>query len=334
MKKFLSIALCLVCLLSFNFPVSAFSSDNNVLNGVELSLMRLTANISGKSDIEIADEILSIMGLKEEFIGNIPDSKKFEIVDSSSIRCEKEYCKIDSFGNEIMLTEEMFNNELALINENSNRFNENLVLPMAEVPDNGLHIPGEDDYLIKNMYIYETRNAPSGTYGIIVTYEWKNYSTRWHGEDVIGIAGEGLSFALSSFSFWGQYSYTQHIGTTVDYGTEVVTADFYSLEDENDLLVKDNGITYQFNLRNNIHSLISPLYYNEASFMMIASSRVIDWASPKTFNIFSSYFHHHVGLGSVGVSVNIKNASISVSPKLCYTECQIATREPIDYYPK
>lgn len=335
MKKFLSIVLCFVCILSFTFPVSAFSSDDNVLNGVELDAMRLSASILGKSEIEIANEILYEMGIDEGFIENIPDYKKSEIANASSILRETEYSKVDSTGTEIALNEEAFNNEISLINESLDNLNyeENLVSPMAEVPDNGLHLEGEDEYLIKNMYIYETKNAPTGTYGIFVTYEWINYMSRWHGEDVIGIAGEGLTFAESSFCFLGQYGYKQHIGSTVEYGTEGVYADYDSLEDENDLLGKDNGITYQFNLKNNIHSLISPLYYTEASFMMIVSSRINDWALPKTFNIFSSYFHQYVGLGSVGVSVNITGASISVSPTLCYTECQIATEQQIDYYP-
>lgn len=334
MKKFLSILLCFVCILSFTFPVSAFSSDDNVLNGVELSIMRLSASISGKSDVEIADEILSVMGLEEKFIENIPDSKKLEIADSSSIQSEKEYCKIDSSGNEIVLTEEKFNNELAFINENSNTFNENLVSPTAvEVPDNELHFDDEDDYLIKNMYIYKTKNAPSGTYFIIVSYEWKNYSTRWHGEEVIGIAGDTIAFDRSSFYFYGGYAYSMTTGIGTSVGQEYVEATPDTLEDYNDLKVKDNGITYQFNLKNNIWSPTAPLIYTQASFMMMASSRVLYPSLEQEFNIWASYFHQKIGFGSVGVSVSIEGPDISVTPSLCYVECYLATENKIYYDP-
>lgn len=334
MKKFLSIVLCFICILSFAFPVSAFSSGDNILNGVELSAIRISGSISGKSKIEIADGILSAIGLEENFIENIPDSKKLEIADSSSIQSEKEYCKIDSSGNEIVLTEDIFNNELAFINENSNTFNENSVSPMAiEVPDSGLHPNDEDDYLIKNMHIYATKNAPSGTYGIIVTYEWKNYSTRWHGEDVIGIAGDTIAFDRSSFYFYGAYAYSQTTSIGTNVGQVYVEATPDTLEDYNDLKVKDNGITYQFNLKNNIWSPTAPLIYEQASFIMLASSRVIYPTIVQEFNIWTSYFHQKVGLGSAGVSVDITGKSISVTPSLFYTECYLSTEEKIYYDP-
>ncbi len=331
MKKFLSVVLCFVCILSFAFPVSAFSFDDSVLNGVELSAIRLSASILHKTKFEIADEILLAIGLGEEFIETIPDSKKMEIANSVSVQFKTEYSKINSLGVEIKLTEDEFNNELNLINKNSKVGD--LSFSHYQRAENPLHYDDEDDYLIKNIYIFETKNAPKGTYAIMVTYDWKNYSTRWHGEDVIGISGEEISFDRSSFYFYGSYAYSQTTSIGTNVGQDYIEVDSTSLDDSNDLKIKDNGITYQFNLKNNIWSPVAPLIYTQARFIMMASSRVIDWTSPKTFNIFSSYFHQHIGLGSVGVSVNINGADISVSPQLVYTECQISTEHQINYVP-
>lgn len=333
MKKFLSILLCFVCVLSFTFPVSAFSFDDNALNGVELDAMRFVANMSGKSEVEIANEFLMSLGMDEELVANIPDSKKIEIADSNSIKWKKICSKIDSSGNEIVLTKEVFNDELTSIKENSNTYSENSTSQRGSVPDNGLHLFNEDDYLIKNMYIYETKNAPSGTFGIVLTYEWKTYSARWQGEEVIGIAGDTIAFDRSSFYFLGTYAYSMTTGVGTSVGQEYVEVTPDNLEDYNDLKTKDNAITYQFNLKSNVFSPIAPKIYTKATFIMIASSRVLYPNLEQEFNIWASYFHQKVGLGSAGVSVDITGSSISVTPSLIYTECYLSTEGKIYYNP-
>lgn len=77
MKKVLSVVLVLLLLISFACPVSALSfSSENELSAVELSIKRFNARIKGKSKIELADEILSELGISERYIQNIPVGKK------------------------------------------------------------------------------------------------------------------------------------------------------------------------------------------------------------------------------------------------------------------
>lgn len=328
MKRFFSIWLSFICLLFFTFPVCAFSSNDTDLNSVELSAKRLSATISGKSETELANEILLSIGMDSKWVEKMPDDKKIEIANSYSIHCETSYSKINNEGVEIALTQSEYLEGLSAGNKNI------AYDVQTKSSSNEIHYDGEDSYLIKNLYVYETQNAPTGTYGIIVTYEWKNYVTRWHGTDLISVSGEYLSFERDSFTFAGEYIYNQNDEENYTVGSKTVSADCNNLEDENDLKVMGNGIIYQFDLENNNAYLKPPLYYTNAEFMMIVSARVGDWSSPKTFNIYSSYFHQKLGLGSIGVFVSINSVSFSVSPKLCYVECQIATGSQINYIPK
>lgn len=334
MKRIVSLLICIICITTFVFPVNAFSIEKNNLNGVELSALRLSSKIAGKDKIEIANKFLSAIGMEEEWIKKVPTSKKIEIADAKSIQKITEYSKIDTNGESVVLSEKQFIKESSVTLsslENSVSTKES-----GEVPEDGLHIPddGKDEYLIKNLYIYKTKNAPTGTYAVVVTYEWKNFSIRWRGEEIIGISGDGLVFSRNSFYFSGEYKYIHNLGTTAETGIVNVNADADSLEDDSDLMVKENGIVFQFNLINDIPSLLTPLNYTEASFIVCVSSRVSDWSSPKSFNIKSSYFHQKIGLGSLGVSVDITGVNFSVEPSYAYKECPISTEEPITYIPE
>lgn len=96
--------MALLSLISFACPVSALSfSSENEISAVELSIKRLNAHIRGKSQIELADQILSELGMSERYIQNIPNGKKEAVASSCKIYTKTEYVKLNENGEEIFI---------------------------------------------------------------------------------------------------------------------------------------------------------------------------------------------------------------------------------------
>ena len=191
----------------------------------------------------------------------------------------------------------------------------------------------EDSLFKKMLAVFETKNAPKGTFGILLGYSWKNFAARYRGEDVISISGEHLSFDRDTFSATAHYTYTQTTaqGSTGHSRTDYVNST--NIEDENKLKQDANAIAYQFNLPNNIYTLQAPLIYSTADFLITVSAGIDLPEQVVQFNIYGKYFHQSLWLGSFLVNIDISGVNVSVSPSLVYKTYSIQTNKKIKYIP-
>ena len=327
MKKTISIILSILLVIPISVQASAISSSSEYeMSGLELSIKRLNANIRGKSDVEFAEEILSDMGMSDRMINCLSDDKKEEFAQSNRIIKNEEYIQIDEDGNENYLTKMQYEN----INSNYN--NDVSVCSQGDnwyVPDDG-----KNSSFARQLWIFETKNAPSGTFGIIGTYEWKSMPF-WRGLDVITVSAEEMTFDRSSFSTTVIYdSVYTNAGITV----EEQIMNYYDMNNTSDLHLQgiENGIYFKYNLPNDGISIGSSLpssYCKNLGFITTASGEISHPELQTRFNVYFNYFHQKIGLGSVGVSVSANGASFSVSPVFAYTRHQIMTPSPILYTP-
>lgn len=186
--------------------------------------------------------------------------------------------------------------------------------------------------LKKTLTIVETKNVPKGTFGIIAGYEWVNFAAMYRGEDILSLSSEVLVFDKSSFSLAVQY--TKELIENSVQKTETVLEEYNQGNIKNNKLkLSENAISVQYNLKNNILGSTFSVVYTQAAFLMVCRGRVSQYNVECVFNVYANCFHQKVGLGSVGVSVSFNGASVSVSPKLIYTQCQICNGSPINYRP-
>lgn len=330
MKKVFSFVMVCILIMISVFPTYAYSTGEKTdLDGWALSAKRFAAKCNGTDDITLAESILSEMGMEETQIAQLPESKKLEIANAVNIQKVTEYAKVTEDAIEVPLTEQ----EYLQMAQEVDSAQSSGIQPYAQ--GDSWHFPGNDSFFKKDLYIYETKNAPKGTYGILAAYSWKNLPLHYHGEDVISISGEHLVFSRSSFGMSINYTYTQ----TTSLGTTTHHEDYYydmnNIKKDKYLKQEAYGISFQFNLPNNIYTTQASKIYTNADFLMMVSG-AIDTVSSDTevrFNVYGKYFHQSIGLGSIGVSVNINGASVSVSPKLCYTSYDIQTTRQLVFIP-
>lgn len=328
MKKLFSLTMVCLLLLGSVFPSYAYSvGEKTSIDGWELSAKRFAAKCNGTDYVALAESILSELGMSEIYIAQLPESKKIEIANAVSIQKVTDYAKVTEDAVEVPLTEQAY-----LQAEQEIDAAQSSGIQLYAQGDSW-HEPGNDSLFKKDLYIYETKNAPKGTYGIIVSYSWKNLPLHYHGEDIISVSGEHLVFARNSFGMSMNYTYTQTISANITTHHEDYYYDMNNLKKEGCLKQEAYGISFQFNLPNNIYSIQASRVYTNADFLMMVSGAIDTPRTEVRFNVYGKYFHQHLGLGSLGVSVNINGASVSVSPKLCYTPYDIQTREQLVFIP-
>lgn len=329
MKKMWSIVLIVMLLIISILPVSAVSSTDESLGAVELSAKRFSGKILQKSSVEIADDLLRELGMPEENISKLPTDAKEDFADSVFIQKTSEYLEIDNQGEQKILSKKAYSQKV-------NMYDAGVTMLLSNQYDN-LEGPweehGENDLIKKDLYIYKTRNTTKGTYSIIVEYTWKTDYLHYRGEEVLSLSGENLSFHRDSF--WFAISYEE---TTVNNGKttqETIYKNFDSknLPAEDDLQGEANGMSFQYNLPNNIYIPNASVVRTNIYMAMIMSATLDDPNNVRRFNVYANYFHQTIGIGSVGVSVNFNGASVSVSPALFYDKYQIMTARPIEYRP-
>lgn len=318
----------MILLIAFSvLPVGAYSPNDNNFNGIELSARRFSAKLIGKSDKALVEELLTDLGMSEKIISLIPDEKIVEISKSKNIGYQSDYCKIVD-GEEIVISEEEFKAGEEISKQNME------IQPF--IPGYGDEFELTDELLEKTLVYYETKNAAPGTFGVFTAYNFINYAIRYHGEDVLGQAGEHLIFDRNSFGLAVQYTYYDEQGTDTVQKTET---EFYDTTyfDENArkqkrLKQKNNGITVQYNLKNTVFNM-SNIKYTTATFLMMTSATVNYPDNTVNFNIYGTYFHQKIGLGSLAVKVDIDGATVKVTPTFIYDEHQINTSKHITYNP-
>ncbi len=327
MKKLFSLTMVCLLILGSVFPSYAYSAEEKTsIDGWELSVKRFAAKCNGTDDAALAESILSEIGMSETYIAQLPESKKAEIANAVSIRKVTEYAKITEDEKEVPLTEEEYLQTAQEIDLAQSLG----VQPYAQ--GDNWHYSGSDSLFQKDLYIYETKNAPKGTFGIIVSYSWKNFITRYRGDDVISISGEDLIFDRDSFGISMNYAYTQttSLGSTAH--TKFQYYDMNNVQNPNDLWQESNGISFTFNLPNNIYTLQSSLIYTNADFLVTVSCGVANPDNRTQFNVYANYFHNYLGI-ALGLSVSINGASVSVSSAALHSRYQIQTGQKITYTP-
>lgn len=322
MKKVFMIMISVVLIISMCIPSYAVSTSNkNEVSGFELEIVKGIAKLQNKSVNEQAKAILEKAGMSQKMIEMIPESELSEISDCVSVRLQDEYYLVDENEDfELISYDDYLNKKEALKNVN----------PCSQ--GDSYNYSSTDSLLKKTLTIIETKNAPKGTFGVIAGYEWLNFVLKYRGEDVLSFSSEALVFDKSTFSLSVQYQ-TETTGYDAPVvGTEFEEYDVSNIKN-NKLKLSENAIAMQYNLKNNLPGVTASTFYTEAAFLMVCRGRVSQYNVECVFNVYANYFHQKVGLGSAGVSVSFKGASVSVSPKIFYTQCQICSSSPITYRP-
>ena len=322
MKKVFMIMISVFLIISMCIPSYAVSTSNkNEVSGFELEIVKGIAKLQNKSVNEQAKAILEKAGMSQKMIEMIPESELSEISNCISVRLQDEYYLVgENEAFELISYDDYMKEKEALKN----------VSPCSQ--GDSYNYSSTDSLLKKTLTIVETKNAPKGTFGVIAGYEWINFVTRFRGEDVLSFSSEALVFDKSTFSLSVQYE-----KETTGYDKPIVETEFevYDVSNikNNKLKLSENAIAMQYNLKNNLPGVTASTFYTKAAFLMVCRGRVSQYNVECVFNVYANYFHQKVGLGSAGVSVSLKGASVSVSPKMFYTQCQICNSSPITYRP-
>lgn len=321
-----------VCLISFVLvfmsvlPVNA-ASDENSLSSFELEATRFIGRLSKKTDGEIAESILWKIGMPDKYIQQLPMDEKEDISNCTYMQHVRQYVMLESDGAEVVLTPSAYEvavNRLCTPSAAYDQY-DNLEGPWEE--------HGQSDYIIKDLYIFKTKNAPTGTYGIVATYSWTSDYLHFRGEEVFAFSSEALSFERNSFSF--SIGYTETVVNNGKTTTEEILK-YYNVDNlprEDDLKGSVQSIAFQYNLPNNVYTPISSVTRTNLWMLITVSSRIINPKNYYSFNIYADYFHQTIGIGSIGVSVNLKGASVSVSPSMSFKKYTIQTGKMIEYLP-
>lgn len=332
-KKCITLVLIFVLLVSTIFPVyAANTSNDNELNGVELSIRRIRGDLHNQSKEEIGRSILSEMGMSQENIDLLTTEKLIEIAEATSIVSNSQYCKINENGNEEILTESEFQRSLSSIQSVQDGVAITSDIELEEGEE--YHPPQQEDSLfIKNLFVYRTANAPKGTYGIFSIWEWKpiSFPLAWRGYDVIGISGEDLVFSLEDFSLTASYQKDTLYDT--DHIVEEILEFITYATPNNDIRASENSITCGYNLPNDSSNLTESVAYRSMNFLATANARINGINNHHLFNVYTNYFHQTVGIGSFNVSVNISGVDISISPSWRYDTYSLSTAQRIEYNP-
>lgn len=323
MKKVFMIMISMLLVISMCIPSYAVSTSNkNEVSGFELEIVKGIAKLQNKSVDEQAKAILKKAGMSQKMIEMVPESELSEIADCVSVRLQDEYYLVGEDEEFELISYDDYLNEKELLGNVS-----------TYAQGDSYNYSDNDSLLKKTLAIFETKNAPKGTFGVMAGYEWINFKTRFRGKDVLSFSSEALVFDKSTFSLsveLTKITNRQNIESKVETVYEEYTP---SNIENNDLKLGENGIAMLYNLKGNVYASTYSIVYSKAAFLMICKGRVSQYDSPCVFNVYGNYFHQKIGLGSVGVSVSLKGASVSVSPKPIYTQCQICTSSPITYRP-
>lgn len=171
-------------------------------------------------------------------------------------------------------------------------------------------------------------NAPSGTYGIMASFEWKNFTLTFRGTDVISLSGESLVFEKSSFGM------AVSLGA-IELSSGQVTSktfDKYIDHNSNNIWHSQNAIACKYKLPHNIAIGNYVLTYNKADFLIMCRARVSNPTIMTTFNVYSDYFHQKL-LFVGSLSISSTGTGISVSPAKYFVGKQISTTTEITYNP-
>lgn len=323
MKRTLSVILSFCLLLTIICETSAFSlSYDNAISNYELSIIRIQSDIFKYSKSETAKKILKKIGMTSGEIDLLSEDNYNDIINAESIVRFTEYCKVSSDGTEEKITAESF--EKAVSDLEKTKYSNSIK------SNNEYSYSGSDGYFIKNLYVYKTLNAPSGTYGIIGTFDWKNFTLAYKGTDVLSLSGEGLIFNKSSFSLAAQFSVEEILNGNHTHITE--TDYITSSSHPNNITQSGNAIACEYALPHNLSQGSYSHTYSDAVFLMTCSSRLQYYTMPCTFNVYCNYFHQWLVI-STTLSISVAGASVSVKPSLAYWNRQIATSSPISYTP-
>lgn len=335
-KRLFAAALVLVLLINLACPVSAASfSRENGMSAIELSVKRFNAKIKDKSKAELADEILSELGMSEKFIKSISADKKEEISSSIEIFTKEEFIKCNENGEEIFLSKNEYDNYEEINNQNNSNAS-----TCGSIDVGGKDDDGKDSLFKRTLYIFKPIDSSiKGRYIILGIYEYKKMPF-WRGTDVISVSGEDLVFARKDFSASVFYDEETVVNGKTEQREVSEEYNMNTLKDANDLQGFPNAIAFKYDLPNNV---IVPTFdgtgggrkntYSNLSFLVITTANVNKPTIAIKFNIYFNYFHQTVGFGSLGVSISASGASVSVSPKLCYDMHQIMLDDLITYQP-
>ncbi|MBR0541327.1 MAG: hypothetical protein IJK26_03865 [Clostridia bacterium] len=318
-EKMLSILL--VIILSVNlisFDICATSNDYyKKVNNNALSLIRLNSKLLNETKEKTVERILKTVDMPSSQIDLIPTDKYEDISNATSVEKYIEYVKISENDEETRISKNEFEKAVSKI-DNSKSSNE--VYSGSET----------DSYFIKTLYIYKTLHADPGTYGIMSTFDWKNFTGTYRGKDILSLSGECLVFKKSSFSLAVQFTTAQLFNGTLTSGTET----YYIDENSNsgDIIQSENSIACKYTLPANIPGVTYSYTYTDAIFLITCSARVQYFTLPCSFNVYSNYFHQRIFLTG-SLSISITGANVSVSPNLSYWNKQITTTSQIVYEP-
>lgn len=324
MKKVMTILISFAIMLSIAIPTYAIDTNPSELNYLEISSRRIAGKLEGKSEIEVTEEILVELGMSKSNISKLSMQTKMDIYSASEIRFEDHYYKLDENGKETELSKKVCVEEVERINKAES-------MQKSTTPEIYENEKG-DSYYNMQLVVTKTANAPQGTYGLILGYEWLKMPL-FRSADVIGLSSDALVLNPSSISI-----YVTYMQTTTNNGTvksERIEKDYnYSkLKNSDDFAVDQKTVLFRDNLPNTVPGTSYSVVCDKYAVMMVISS-VINFPSLKqNFNVYGKYFHKTIML-STSLAISGSGASFSISNSSRYeTPKTISLSSPITYVP-
>lgn len=313
MKKIVSIICIVVILFTSIIPVSASDNSKQTLTAMELSIKRITAELTGKTEKELAKEILRELGMPERIILQVNEKYLEKVYSAKRISTEKEYGKFVEDKTTVIVSEKEYLEEVTAKGDDG-------VMRLSLSGDT--EDSYSDKYFIKSIYAIETANADVGTVAVLCSFEWLD-EPLFRCKDAIAISGTNVVFdEEETFVSMGYTQTVTNMGSQSITATEVIEDyDFYELDIEGNTFFAGDFVSAACNLPNDVPAVTINVNCTNIA-LLIMTSCVVNVINPNqqvNLSFTGWYFHQTIGWeASIGISK--EGASLSITPSWMYRD--------------
>lgn len=315
MKKFVCFILVVLLLVVSIFPVSAANDgDEKTLTGMEMSIKRIGADLTGKTEEEMAKDVLRELGMPENLIKGVSEEDLAMVYNAKNISANDQYGKVNSEGEIIPLSYEDAMRE----KEEREEIESGISTLSLDLDTNGEAY--EDSLFFKILIVVETRNAPAGTVGIVCGFNWLDepFYRCW---DVIAVNGVNIIIDVEETEL--TIVYTEQI-EDLNFSTTTVnniekSFDFWELDEEGYALYNGNFIGAKFDMPEDLYLPTMLWMYNDIGVIMSTRAMVTNPQLITNISATGWYFHQKMGI-EWDVSLSEDAVSLNISPSIFYDD--------------
>ncbi|MBQ8767443.1 MAG: hypothetical protein IJZ16_11660 [Clostridia bacterium] len=313
MKKIISMICVAVILFVSVIPVSASDNNEQTLTSTELSVKRITAELTGKTEKELAKDILRELGMPERIIRQVNEEYLEKVYSAKCISTEKEYGKFTEDKTAVIVTEEEYLEEAATKVDDG-------VMMLSLTGETEDSYP--DKYFLKSIYAIETKNAETGTIAVLCSFEWLD-EPLFRCKDAIAISGTNVVFDEEETIV--SMGYTQ---TVTNMGSQSITAtdviedyDFHELDLEGNTFFAGDFVSAACNLPNDVPAGTINVNCTDIVLLIMASCVVNEINPNQQMNLSFTgwYFHQTIGW-ETSIEISKESASLSITPSWMYRD--------------